>query len=228
MRDLNVHDDIGPSALFRFIKDPKRLEKLLKVPGLDVNARGYKKSTALIAAISELKLAIYELRKKSIKTKGEKTDLSNQIKSIKESINLLLNQPGVDLNAQDSYGYSALAWAIRKNLNDTAFILIKKKGIELNQYSDMSSETMREFLDYGGLTPLMIAVYAGRLKIVRALLDAGADRDLLSMSVRIKPEKTALQFAQEQQTKGKEGSVWWKQYQKIIKVLKEYMQPKGS
>ncbi len=82
-----------------------------------------------------------------------------------KTLRRLLNEANVDINAQDSEGYTALHWAIGKMHTDVAKILLGA-GANLN------------LQDQDGWTPLHLAADWGQVKEVKLLLDAGADPNI--------------------------------------------------
>jgi len=70
---------------------------------------------------------------------------------------------GADINAKDSGGQTALFYTSKRSFNETAEFLVKN-GAEVNVQSKKK-----------GVTALMIAAALGNVKMVRLLLDNGAD-----------------------------------------------------
>jgi ankyrin repeat protein len=70
---------------------------------------------------------------------------------------------GADINAKDSDGQTALFYTSKRSFNETAEFLLKN-GAEVNVQSKKK-----------GITALMIAAALGNVKMVRLLLDNGAD-----------------------------------------------------
>jgi ankyrin repeat protein len=70
---------------------------------------------------------------------------------------------GADINAKDSGGQTALFYTSKRSFNETTEFLLKN-GAEVNVQSKKK-----------GITALMIAAALGNVKMVRLLLDNGAD-----------------------------------------------------
>src|SRR5688572_6672255 len=95
-----------------------------------------------------------------------------------------LVQRGADVNRRERFrNQSAVMWAAAQNHPDMVAFLISK-GADLTvraQANDwetqITSEPRVQYRPTGGLTPLLYAARAGCLGCVKAMLDAGADKD---------------------------------------------------
>lgn len=158
---------------------------------------------------------------------------NNDIAEVK---NLL---PKVDVNTTDSFGYSALFYAVERGYMDIADVLVKA-GSNLNDdfvrcFSDwatFATEPAQQFLDLGaninavtlsGRTALSVASKRGEKEAVKFLLEAGADPNIVGKAYRTADERTALSEAMTQRTaQSRFESPWWpsvKKYNIIIDML---------
>jgi len=96
----------------------------------------------------------------------------------------LLVRKGADVNRRERFkGQSALMWAAGENHPEMVAFLVSK-GADLTVRaqstdwpSQISNEPRVEYRPTGGLTPLLYAARAGCLGCVKAMVDAGADKD---------------------------------------------------
>lgn len=115
---------------------------------------------------------------------------SNSIGSGKEVVNndvseaKVLIQHGININAKDKNGTTALHWAIGKDKVQLAKFMIEK-GANIN----LPIESM---VGLEGITPLHLAAGHGELELVKLILSKGANPSLKS-----KDGKTALDLALE-------------------------------
>ena len=158
---------------------------------------------------------------------------NNDIAEVK---NLL---PKVDVNTTDSFGYSALFYAVERRYMDIADVLVKA-GANLNDdfvrcFSDratFAAEPAQQFLDLGaninavtlsGRTALSVASKRGEKEAVKFLLEAGADPNIVGKAYSTGDERTALSEAMTQRTaQSRFESLWWpsvKEYNIIIDML---------
>ena len=96
----------------------------------------------------------------------------------------VLVQRGADVNRRERFrDQSAIMWAAAQNHPDMVEFLISK-GADLSVRArandwetQITSEPRVQYRPTGGLTPLLYAARAGCLGCVKAMLDAGADKD---------------------------------------------------
>jgi ankyrin repeat protein len=96
----------------------------------------------------------------------------------------LLVQKGADVNRREHFrDQSAVMWAAGESHADMVAFLVSK-GADLSVRarstdwtSQITNEPRVQYRPTGGLTPLLYAARAGCLGCVKAMLDAGADRD---------------------------------------------------
>ncbi len=89
---------------------------------------------------------------------------------------------GVDINARDGHGQTALMLAVLEDRDDVARWLVEH-GAALDHTAKF------------GLSALMLAVVRGRVDIVRRLTEAGANRSLRGTNAPGFAGKTALDLA---------------------------------
>lgn len=77
----------------------------------------------------------------------------------------LLKVEGIDVQAKDNDGFTALHWAAWSGMPATSYLLIKA-GLNVNQPEN------------NGYTPLMLAALRGNAEVVRLLLQMGADASI--------------------------------------------------
>jgi len=126
-------------------------------------------------------------------------DLLNAMKiDDKDKIRQLLNEPYIDINVKDEYGYAPLIWATKSNNSKIVKILLNK-GANPNMQDNRGDtpliwavnnnnpEIIRILLGKGanpniqnrnGHTPLIWAARNNKPEIVRILLDKGADPNI--------------------------------------------------
>lgn len=98
-----------------------------------------------------------------------------------EALEQLLST-GLDINAKDEHGQTALMLAARDGRVAVAQLLIGR-GADLNHRAKFN------------LTALMLAVINARVSLVRALVDAGADLTVRGAGAPGFDDKTALELA---------------------------------
>jgi ankyrin repeat protein len=76
-------------------------------------------------------------------------------------VELLLKQPGIDVNHADEYGYTALIWASVKGHLNIVELLLEQPGIDVNHKNN------------NGDTALILASQNGHVTIVTLLKGIG-------------------------------------------------------
>ena len=87
-------------------------------------------------------------------------------------VEMFLDHPNIDVNAQDSNGDSALCLAAEAGSKETIRILLKKPTIDMNK------------VDHRGWSPLYIAAKEDHVKCVELLLENNADSSLRDKDFR--------------------------------------------
>jgi ankyrin repeat protein len=156
--NVNVKNDYGvtPLAEAAVIGNPAMLECLLK-GGADVNAANDDGQTALM-----------------ILARTDKVD----------AVELLLKR-GANVNVAERWrGQTALMWAAAEGEPDMVRELASH-GAELNARSkvnnwdrQVTAENRAKYMPLGGWTALLFAARQGNLACAKALVEAGADKDL--------------------------------------------------
>lgn len=129
------------------------------------------------------------------KYRGNTALIAALLEGSMKTFDLLINTPGVDLEAMARNGDNALMIAAFKK-NQAAVNTLLKKGVAINRpdwtalhyaAASGSNEIVETLLQKGAeidarspnqTTPLMIAVYEGHFPTVKLLLDRGADATL--------------------------------------------------
>ncbi len=91
------------------------------------------------------------------------TEVANIDETRTYYVSTLLNTPGMDSQATDKDGFTALHWAAWSGLSDVATLLIGEGGLDINQQESH------------GHTPLMLAAMRGNTNVVKLLIELGAD-----------------------------------------------------
>lgn len=105
----------------------------------------------------------------------------------------LLSQPGIDVQAKDKDGFTALHWAAWSGMPYCSLLLVEA-GLDVNAREN------------NGFTPLMLAAGRGNVQMVAMLLNLGADA-----SLRNAEGHTAADLAKaEEAAFGKRDNFWFK------------------
>jgi len=100
-------------------------------------------------------------------------------------IRWLLNQPGIEMNLQNDFGYTALMLAIWWNQFNVVWLLLEQESVHLNLGTVSRGETA-----------LMTAAARKQGEVVKQLLRRGAD-----VKVVDKERRTAWDYAKSQEIK---------------------------
>lgn len=95
-------------------------------------------------------------------------------------VKTLMATPGINLDAKDNDGFTALHWAAWSGMPQSTILLVSQGGLDLNAQ------------EKAGYTPLMLAALRGNAAAVHLLLELGADPALKNAE-----GKTALDIATE-------------------------------
>ena len=159
------------------------IERLLTIPGIDVDIRNYLERTPLmIAAGQGMHEIVASLLDKDADLNREdrfgntplisallgakKKDMPDQ--NLQKTVELLVNQEGTKVNASNTYGMNALTLATEE-LEDMSIvkILLEHPDIEID-------ENNNEFKK----TPLMKAATGAHYELIALLLESGADANI--------------------------------------------------
>jgi uncharacterized protein len=173
-------------AVYRF--DRELVQTLLK-KGARVNAVNRYGSSPLSEAVRVANLEITEMLLEAgadanVENEDGQTPLMLAARTGNVALATRLVQRGADVNRRERFRQqSAVMWAAAQNHPEMVAFLISK-GADLTvraQANDwetqISSEPRVQYRPTGGLTPLLYAARAGCLGCVKAMLDAGADKD---------------------------------------------------
>ena len=173
-------------AVYRF--DRELVQTLLR-KGARVNAVNRYGSSPLSEAVRVANLEIAEMLLEAgadanVTNEDGQTALMLAARTGSVALATLLVQRGADVNRRERFrNQSAVMWAAAQNHPDMVAFLISK-GADLTvraQANDwetqITSEPRVQYRPTGGLTPLLYAARAGCLGCVKAMLDAGADKD---------------------------------------------------
>jgi uncharacterized protein YecT (DUF1311 family) len=109
-----------------------------------------------------------------------------------EIISLLLNA-GADVNEQNSFGKTALMYAIQeRNINSVSLLLEAKADVNAKTFEEILCGSA---LKAGNRTPLMYAAWQASPEIIRMLVEANADVHLIDTN-----KETALDYLQRNKT----------------------------
>lgn len=106
-------------------------------------------------------------------------------------VKTLMAQPGINLNAKDNDGFTALHWAAWSGMPGSTFMLTQG-GLDLNAQEN------------SGYTPLMLAALRGNAAAVHLLLELGADPTLKNAE-----GQTALDLATEKGNAYEKRDTWF-------------------
>ncbi|KAF4459721.1 ankyrin repeat-containing [Fusarium albosuccineum] len=170
--NINHRDKTGRTAISWASGDgmADTLVRLLKVPGIDVNIKDNKGKSPLSWAAGNGHADAIEvlLTRKTVDKASIDNDKRNAISwacagGHHDVLIKLLDGgcPGVD--TEDIDGWTPLAWAIQTDAPDTVQVLVNNKQVQI------------ERRDPGGRTALYWAVEYGHARVVKVLLEAGAD-----------------------------------------------------
>ncbi len=188
--DVNQTQADGTSplhwAVYRF--DRELVQTLLK-KGARVNAVNRYGSSPLSEAVRVANLEITEMLLEAggdanVTNEDGQTALMLAARTGNVALATLLVQRGADVNRRERFRQqSAVMWAAAQNHPDMVAFLISK-GADLTvraQANDwetqITSEPRVQYRPTGGLTPLLYAARAGCLGCVKAMVEAGADKD---------------------------------------------------
>jgi uncharacterized protein len=188
--DVNQTQADGTTALhwavYRF--DRELVQTLLK-KGARVNVVNRYGASPLSEAVRVANVEITEMLLEAgadanVENEDGQTPLMLAARTGDVALATRLVQRGADVNRRERFrGQSAVMWAAAQNHPEMVAFLISK-GADLTvraQANDwetqISSEPRVQYRPTGGLTPLLYAARAGCLGCVKAMLDAGADKD---------------------------------------------------
>jgi ankyrin repeat protein len=157
--------------------NPNKLDSLLTKDPKAVNAIQDDGSTPLHLLARLQRYSITSMNSNSV---GAGKEIANDDVSDAK----ILIQHGLNIDAKDNNGVTALHWAIGKDKTPLAKFLIEK-GANVN----LSIESMKGL---EGITPLHLAAGHGNLELVKLILSKGANP-----SVKSKDGKTPLDLALE-------------------------------
>jgi len=142
----------------------KDIVKLLIAKGADINVKNNEGQTSVDIALSQRRNEVVRL----LIAKGADVSLHVAVRfgALAKKVNVLL-QEGVDINAKDESGQTALHYAVRGDHKELTEFLIAK-GADVNAK------------DKGGNTPLNRATWRGNKDIIRILVTKGADVNFAS------------------------------------------------
>jgi ankyrin repeat protein len=188
--DVNQTQPDGTTALhwavYRF--DRELVQTLLK-KGARVNAVNRYGASPLSEAVRVANLEITEMLLEAgadanVANEDGQTPLMLAARTGNVALAKLLMLRGADVNQRERFRQqSAVMWAAAQNHPEMVEFLISK-GADLtvralaNEWeTQITSEPRVQYRPTGGLTPLLYAARAGCLGCVKAMLDAGADKD---------------------------------------------------
>ncbi len=184
--DVNAADDRGRTALILAAEGlgEKDLAALLIEAGADVDAEAENGRTALHIAVSRGRSELVSI----LINQGAGVNARLRINGEEYTPLYLAAQGGytgifstlIDAGAEPGEkGGQALWWAVFRNRLEMAETLINA-GVDLNSrlpasFAPTGREAFERLSESTEVTPLIVAVYFGRAKLVSLLIDAGAD-----------------------------------------------------
>lgn len=107
-------------------------------------------------------------------------------------VKTLMSTPGINLNAKDNDGFTALHWAAWSGMPQSTILLVAQGGMDLDAQEN------------SGYTPLMLAALRGNAAAVHLLLELGADPTLKNAE-----GQTALDIATEKGNAYEKRDTWF-------------------
>lgn len=146
--DVNAHDKEGYTALMNaayqgYPQHEKIIELLLQIPGININAQSHLGNTAFMMAAENGRPGNINIMKLLLAVPGQVIDINQKNSKgktalimaagnrAKDSIKLLLTLPGIDINAQDKNGNTALMKIIKEANKEPKFWDYNKEIIKL-------------------------------------------------------------------------------------------------
>jgi ankyrin repeat protein len=178
--DVNASNDFGSTALMWSVYDISRARMLLDHHA-DVNAATKAKETALLiaAAGADGEAVVRLLLSRgaaagAVDGNSRNAFLAAALADNSGLVRLFLDR-GADVNSADKAGDTALMGAAA-NGNAELTELLLQRGARVNVVSAAPAERVKNgIVNLGNFTPLLLAATYGPAKVVRLLLDAGAD-----------------------------------------------------
>ena len=179
----------GTTALHWAVRaDDREMVQLLLQAGANVNSATRHGITPLsLAAVNGSPSVTAMLLKagaqpNAVLPEGETILMTAARTGMVEVLTLLLDH-GADLKTREKwFGETALMWAAAENHPDAVRLLVAR-GADVNERSTLLTvprrRTGQSVLPLGSWTPLMYAARQGALDATRALIDAGANLDLV-------------------------------------------------
>lgn len=173
-------------AVYKF--DRELVQTLLK-KGARVNAVNRYGASPLSESVRVANLEISEMLLEAgadanVANEDGQTALMLAARTGNVALAKLLVTRGADVNRREQFRkQSALMWAAAQNHPEMVDFLISKGAdltarAQVNEWeTQITSEPRVQYRPTGGLTPLLYAARAGCLGCVKAMLDAGADKD---------------------------------------------------
>jgi ankyrin repeat protein len=176
---INRGEEPGDSALVAALKarDLDRLNRLAKIPGLmdasDVNGHAPLHIAATLGFEAEVRCLIKNGADLETKNVQSQTPLFSAIGAQELSIAILLIESGANKAAIDGFLMSPLHFACSLSLTEAVAMLLSTEPAEnIGTYADQTPDN--------GDSALLLACENGNFAIVRALLEAGADPNLMA------------------------------------------------